>query len=347
MRYTGNFPVINMIFERRGLQHVLFWLVVTLYLAAGFKSRSDSLGLSIGHALLYLPGHLFMVYMLLYFLISQYVLKRRFLLFVLLLIPIFAIAALYIRWIDTAIYGSREVLVDPRIFLHAIFATFNICGIAVAVKLFKYWYWEREAKQQAERAHLASQLELLKSQIHPHFLFNTLNNLYSLTLEHSREAPGVVLRLSGLLRYMLYECDRDRVPLAKEIDIINHYIQLEKIRYGQRLEVSLSYTGHINGQVIAPLLFLPFLENSFKHGTSEQIDQCWISLDVNVTDDLLTMKLTNSRHPSESAGGGIGLDNVRKRLDLLYNDAYLLKIIPDEETFTVSLSIQLKNSQRK
>ena len=336
-----------MLYERRGLQHVLFWLVVTLYLTAGFKSRSDSLGVSAGHALFYLPGHLFMVYMLIYFLIPRYVLKRRFVLFVALLIPVFAVAALYIRLIDTAIYGSREVVIDPRIFLHAIFATFNICGIAVAVKLFKYWYWEREAKQQAERAHLASQLELLKSQVHPHFLFNTLNNLYSLTLEHSVEAPAVVLQLSGLLRYMLYECDNDRVPLAKEIGIVNNYIQLEKIRYGKRLDVSISYTGYINGQVIAPLIFLPFLENSFKHGTSEQIDQCWISLDVNVTDDLMTMKLTNSRHPSALTGGGIGLENVRKRLDLLYQDAYLLKIVPDEETFTVSLSIQLKNTPAK
>ena len=192
----------------------------------------------------------------------------------------------------------RAKLSDPRIFQHAIFATFNISGIAVAIKLFKYWYVEKEAKQQAEKANLTSQLELLKSQVHPHFLFNTLNNLYSLTLERSADASALVLDLSGLLRYMLYECDSDRVPLARETDILKNYIKLEKIRYGGRLDISVSYSGDFDNKMIAPLLLLPFLENSFKHGASEQIDQCWISLDIAVSGDIFHMKLINSRIPS-------------------------------------------------
>ena len=226
----------------------------------------------------------------------------------------------------------------PRIFQHAVFAILNVCGIAVAIKLIKYWYLENEAKQQAEHTGLTSQLELLKSQVHPHFLFNTLNNLYSLTLERSAEAPGVVLQLSGLLRYMLYECDATYVPLEKELEVINDYIKLEKIRYDERLDVSVTYSGELKNKMIAPLLLLPFLENSFKHGTSEQIEQCWISFDLNVTGNTMSLKLINSRYLSNDlTTRGIGLENVKKRLDLLYGAAYSLKIIPDEETFTVSL----------
>jgi len=123
---------------------------------------------------------------------------------------VLTISALYIRFVDTVTYSSREVFTDARIFQHAVFASLNVCGIAVAIKLIKYWYLENEAKQQAEKESLVSQLKLLRSQVHPHFLFNTLNNLYSLTLESSTKAPEVVLQLSGLLRYMLYECNSDR-----------------------------------------------------------------------------------------------------------------------------------------
>lgn len=344
MQYRENSSFIDKLIKSRALQHSLFWVAVTIYLMGGFKSRFESTGESLKHTLLYLPGHMFMVYSFLYFLIPYYALKRKFLAFFLLLVPVFAIAALYIRFIDTVAYRSHEGFNDPRIFQHAIFATFNICGIAVAIKLFKYWYNEKEAKQQAEKASLTTQLELLKSQVHPHFLFNTLNNLYSLTLERSAEAPSVVLQLSGLLRYMLYECNTDEVPLEKELETINNYIKLEKMRYGDRLDISINYTGNFIDRSIAPLLLLPFLENSFKHGTSEQIEQCWISLDLHIANDTLEMKLINSRqHSDNNNTRGIGLNNVRKRLDLLYPEAYSLKIIPDEEIFTVSLTIKLNN----
>ena len=143
---------------------------------------------------------------------------------------------------------------------------------------------------------------------------------------------------------MLYECNTDKVPLEKEIEIINNYIKLEKMRYGDRLDISVNYTGEIKNKMIAPLLLLPFLENSFKHGTSEQIEQCWISLDLNITGNIMSLKLINSRYLSNATtAGGIGLENVKKRLDLLYSGAYSLKIIPDEETFTVSLIIELNS----
>jgi LytS/YehU family sensor histidine kinase len=145
---------------------------------------------------------------------------------------------------------------------------------------------------------------------------------------------------------MLYECNEAEVPLTKEAEIIKNYIELEKMRYGNRLDVSLNISGDVGSKLIAPLLLLPFLENSFKHGTSNQIDQCWISLDLRVEGDTMKFKLINSRSNVEdnNIAGGLGLSNAKKRLELLYPSRYNLKLIPDEETFTVSLVMQLNST---
>ena len=197
---------------------------------------------------------------------------------------------------------------------------------------------------QTEKEKLTAELQLLKAQVHPHFLFNTLNNLYALTLRKSDGAPEMVLKLSGLLSYMLYECNATEVPLEKEIRMLENYVDLEKLRYGSRLDVSLNFTGDIRGKTITPLLLIPFVENAFKHGSSEQLEQAWISLDLAVEGNRMSFKLVNSKDANESPGGGaggIGLVNVRKRLELIHANNYELKITPQEETFLVYLSLEL------
>ncbi len=240
-----------------------------------------------------------------------------------------------------------------------IYSLFSVGWIAVTIRLVKYWYIEKETQHRLEKEKLTVELQLLRSQLHPHFLFNTLNSLYALTLESSKAAPGAVLQLSSLLRYILYECNDPLVSLNQEIDSLKHYIQLEKMRFGERLEISLSFTGDLANRSIAPLLFLPFVENSIKHGISEQLDKSWISLHLHVEGQTLTFKLINSRAPETPPGwphdhdgagpavpgpaaprsSGLGLLNVRRRLDLLYPDCHILKLTPDEDTFMVSLTI--------
>ncbi len=223
-------------------------------------------------------------------------------------------------------------------------------GFAAAIKLMKYFYLKQKDNQQLLQEKLKAELQLLKSQIHPHFLFNTLNNLYSLTLTKSDQAPEIVLKLSGLLRYMLYECNTPSVPLDREIAMLQNYIELEKLRYGDYLDTSINIRGEYAHKQIAPLLLLPFIENSFKHGASELLDQAWISLDMVVKADTLKFKLINSQpeaqipHTQQSNhSAGIGLTNVKKRLDLLYPDLYDLKITSEEGTFIVNLSLQLES----
>ena len=330
----------NTFFKNRVLWHVLFWIVATIYLAFAFRGRDNFfnyLHLSIAH----LPGHVFFVYTMLYFLIPRYALQKRFFLFFTWLLVVVIICTVYARFIDTQVFHSTEKFTDKRLFLRSVFANFNICGIAAAIKFFKYWYTEREAKLEAEKVSLNAQLQLLKSQVHPHFLFNTLNNLYSLTLERSAQASAVVMKLSSLLRYMLYDCSDLKVSLENEIDALRNYVELEKIRYGNRLELSFNVSGDIAGKKIAPLLMLPLLENSFKHGASEQISTCWISFDLEVKENILYLKLNNSARQSSENKQGIGLQNLEKRLKLLYKDSYSFKTGRTDDTFTVSLELDL------
>jgi LytS/YehU family sensor histidine kinase len=223
-----------------------------------------------------------------------------------------------------------------------------ICGVAVSIKLLKKWYLENDRNQKIEKEKMLMELEMLKAQVHPHFLFNTLNNLYSLTLTKSDNAPVVVTNLSDLLRYMLYECREKEVPLLNEITALKKYVELEKLRYGNRLDISFSYSGGVNDLLIAPLLLLPFVENSFKHGMSEQLDQCWINLHLHAEHDSFSFNLSNScsKEKKQAMVGGIGLKNIKKRLDLIYAEHYNLNINQDEDMYSVKLTMRLSKAAK-
>ncbi len=338
---------VDRISRQRVLSHLLFWLAVTIFFFFVFRSDRTPLRMLAINAG-FMPGHLIFVYSLLYLLVPRFIQKKNIYISIFLFLVVLFTAILYGRWADTYLlhYSNFNKFWVPGAFPRAIFAFFSIGWIAVSIKLLKYSYFEKETRQQLEKEKLTVELELLKSQLHPHFLFNTLNNLYSLTLEGSSQAPRAVLQLSALLRYMLYECNQPLADLGKEIEVLQTYIALEKFRFRERLEISASFTGDIENRPIAPLLLLPFVENAIKHGTGEQLDKCWMSLHLHVTKDILTFKLINSarltREPAHS--GGLGLQNVRRRLNLLYPD-HQLKIISDEDTFMVSLTLRLSGSK--
>jgi len=227
----------------------------------------------------------------------------------------------------------------------------HVGAVAVSIKLLKYWYFQRKQTIQAEQRKAVAELKLLKAQLHPHFLFNTLNNLYSHLLEYSPKSPEIVLQLSALLRFMIYESNIPKIPLTKEMELLQNYISLEQLRYGDRLEISLSVSGEIEKYQIAPLLLLPFLENAFKHGTSKQIDQCWINLDLSMEGDMLCFKLINSIDPHSKEdltnNKGIGLVNVVQRLRLLYKDKYHFDTTRLEEVFVVNLKLTLEKLEEQ
>jgi LytS/YehU family sensor histidine kinase len=190
-----------------------------------------------------------------------------------------------------------------------------------------------------------AELKLLKAQIHPHFLFNTLNNLYGLTLEKSEEAPNLVLRLSEILDYILYRCEEKYVPLSEELNNLKSYIEIEKIRYSDMLNLDLDFPDNPESLLIAPLILLPYVENSFKHGISKHSGVAFIKMKIKVFDKNLIFSIENSNTNSkqnENYTKGIGLNNVKKRLDLMYPEKYILSISNKAESFSVNLTLQLE-----
>jgi len=348
------------ILKNRVLQHLLFWCFYFVLFFFEFRGEAgDKANTASIVALLSLPYQLFFTYSQLSFLIPHFLLKKKIVWYILLTL-LFAKIAVNIAVITYQgfVYPLRtgNPAHIPWDWLYTLnirqavplFSMLPTCGIAVSIKLLKKWYLENDRNQKIEKEKLGMELEMLKAQVHPHFLFNTLNNLYSLTLTQSDNAPVVVTHLSGLLRYMLYDCNEKEVPLINEIEALKKYVELEKLRYGKRLDVSFSYSGKTSDIMIAPLLLLPFVENSFKHGVSEQLDQCWVNLHLHAAEGSFTFNLSNScsKETVPALVGGIGLQNIQKRLDLIYAGNYDLVITQQEEMYAVKLTMKLNDPHK-
>jgi two-component system, LytTR family, sensor histidine kinase LytS len=192
-----------------------------------------------------------------------------------------------------------------------------------------------------------NELRHLKAQLNPHFLFNTLNNLYGLSVAESKQLPGLMLKLSDLLRYSLYDTSAHYVALQKEIDYLENYIELERIRLSTNAAISFDIQGDAVGRHIAPLLMIVFVENAFKHFSAKKGDQAFIRIQLIVDKGALTLDVSNSIDPgfvparTTRRGGGLGLENVRHRLNLLYPGQYHLTINKDRDLFATRLAIEL------
>ena len=220
----------------------------------------------------------------------------------------------------------------------------TIVGFALAIKLLKSWYLKQKEAAQVAREKINAELQLLKAQVHPHFLFNTLNNIYSFIINDSPAATEAIKKLSTLLRYIINECNQPLVKLEKELKMIKGYIDLEKIRYGESFNMRLQSQGNASNKMICPLLLIPFLENSFKHGASQMLAHPWVNLDIVIEDQYLYFNLTNSTPAltgEKTVTKGLGLSNVKKRLTILYPGTHSLNITDDVMSFGVSLKIPL------
>ncbi|MFD1141965.1 sensor histidine kinase [Larkinella insperata] len=351
---------VKLLFRYRIAWHALFWLSLLVYEGVIWGNIDDEYRQRFTISLIELPLKMLATYVTLYLLIDKLLLRKRygyFLAYLLLSMVVVGVAqrlvGYYVIYPRFYLQGLATPVIFPAKILIYTFATYAMVAVAATVHLMKKWYVDQQSAQQLHemtqllaREKLEAELKLLKSQIHPHFLFNTLNNLYALTLNGSPKSPEIVLKLSELMSYMLYDSNLARVPLGKEIQYIENYITLEKVRYGDRLDVSLNLYTPLDGIQIAPLIILPFVENSFKHGVSRQLDCVWVRVDVLTNDNTLLFKIENSKvsgppTPRPGVQGGIGLQNVRKRLDIIYGQRYSLQLFDDEESFLVVLKIEL------
>ncbi len=206
---------------------------------------------------------------------------------------------------------------------------------------------EQARIQQLEKEKLSTELKFLKAQLNPHFLFNTLNNLYSYVVTSSPKAPDMILRLSGILDYVLYKSQNQSVPLKEELNAIENFIALEKIRYGDRLQIDFNQIGD-SSVPVSPLLLLSIVENAFKHGASGDIDTPKITIDIAAEYTFIKCKVWNTKSKyqgeiNDDYKEGIGLSNIKRQLNLVYPDQHHLNIDDQEQTFSIDLKINLVN----
>jgi len=337
------------------VQHLLFWMLFISYHAvtAGWE-ENDQLTFVANH---YLAELLFvcipLTYINLYVLMPLYYYPQQYMKYALGFVVLFISGGLFLRFFTHQFVLPWEQLHDPeryrrevkqfwipiRIIRNSV-TVFPIVLIAMLIELIRYTDRQGKNLRELEREKFAAELGLLKSQINPHFFFNTLNSLYALTLKGSDKAAGIVLRLSNLMHYMLYDASAAKVLLKDEISHLQSYISIEQMRFADRLELSFQYSGDIEGKMIAPLLMLPFVENAFKHGLSENAG--WITITLKVIDCRLFLKVENSYNPETKVKvHGLGLINVRRRLELTYPEKYKLQLNRNDGVFEADLKLDL------
>jgi two-component system, LytTR family, sensor histidine kinase AlgZ len=335
-------------------RHIIFWcfhvaLWAVFWMIMG--TPTTSFGRNLFNMSLWIPVFILYSYPLAYGAIPHLLLKGKVIQFFLLILA-WGVAGLYINsWFRTYLYVPLQeamgfsFIPEKGLHAHSYLCMTTSAASPMIIKFFKLWTLKQRDWMIAQQEKVTAEVQLLKSQVHPHFLFNTLNNIYSFSMENSPKTPGMILKLSSLLSYMLYDCKAEEVRLEKEIEILKNYIDLEKERYGNKIEISWSVEGDIKDKFISPLLILPFIENAFKHGLSEQIGKPWLSVDLSVKSDILRCKITNSKNEFisiHSNGNGIGIQNVKRRLAFMYPDNYELKMHDDRNFFVVSLIVNLR-----
>jgi two-component system LytT family sensor kinase len=332
--------------------NVFFWLLYFLYQWVGLASLYGNYGGYFINACLALPVSLLFSLLAVHFLFPRYYQQGRKVSFwaAVLIVSFLLLLArrcfnyyiIYPRYFPFALqmplFSAGKSLVD-FVNLYAI-----TCLYALYYAIGN-WYRERQRVQDLLQQRTLAELDLLKSQVQPHFVFNTLNNIYGTALKKSPETAELIAHLSGFLNYNLYDVSKETIALSEEIDFIQHYIELQKNRYGSRLAVTAEVSGDPANIQLAPLLLLPLVENCFKHGVGNSIEKSWVRIDVSVSADHILIRMENSFDPNVEPGpmnpGGIGLSNIRKRLRLLYPKGHELQAIAGINTYLVILKIQL------
>lgn len=335
---------------KRVLLHVAFWVFAVVYTTLLYGYWIESTFNILFQNLLILPIEILATYFSLYFLIPKFLVKKKYFSFSFYFIISILIAAFIERIANFyLIYPSLYKEFDPskNLFFTTRFFNMSVGIISIiltgtAIKIAKFWYLEQQRRTQLEVQNQASELALLRSQINPHFLFNTLNNIHTLITKDSNKASDALLRLSEIMRYMLYEANCDKVMLSREVEYLKSYIELQKIRLPKDTLVELTVIGDCLEHTISPMLLISFVENAFKHGDKRNLSIPF-KFELTSEEKIITFKSSNpikkTSDVTYDGEGGIGLKNVQRRLDLVYADKYNLNIDISDNSYNVKLTL--------
>lgn len=337
--------------------HVIFWLIYFGFNTLRWGSYYNDYYYSLKTNLLGFPIHMSLCYFTIYALIPLLIYKRKFLLFSLILLgSIFTMVL--VKFYLTYLLINHNVWpegpgitteINLNYMIVMMLGELYVISFVSAIKITIDWLSASKRAASLEKLQSETELRFLRTQISPHFFFNTLNNIYSLSLEKSGKTSETILKLSEFMRYLLYETSNHKQSLKKEVSCIKNYLDLEHIRYGDSLSLNFEVKGTLEEKKIAPMLLIPFIENAFKHGANKNIKKVSINILIHVEEDVLYFKIRNTLPdkslPSEKLKeqGGIGIANVKKRLELGYQkDEYHLSIYEEANEYVVELKLKLK-----
>lgn len=338
------------------LTHLTLWVLILFFFSFFIGLEGADPAAKFIFSAFFLPVTIATTYVFIYNLIPNYLLPKRYFKFGLYAFYAFVVSAVFI--IVSAFYGFVIALelewndsfpISKSIF-YIMITIYLVVVIASAFSLLKNNYSSAAKNEELKNRILEAQLKLkeqelqyLKMQIHPHFLFNTLNTIYGLSLTKNEQTPEMILQLSELLDYILYQTKKPVVKLKDEINHIKNYIDLEKKRFRDNLEIDLKIDEVSDSVEIAPMLLLPLVENSFKHG-KDRNGKLVISMKLKLEDFVLNFEIINSKEENKmsSEGQGIGLQNIRRRLELIYPQNFLLRTENNPEQFCAYLKLDLK-----
>lgn len=347
---------LRTVFRENSFSHILFWLGYFLFLWFVFSFRDHPESPVLLRALVLIVPQMLLVYANMEWMVPRWFMQKQYILYVLLTGALIVGAAFLIQWMDPWVppweqnpeirNPFREKRPGGGLFkmLPTVLNTLSLVILSTAYKTSQVFQRKEKETTELKSEKLDAELKFLKSQINPHFLFNALNNVYALSVIKSDIAPEMILKLSEMLRYLLYDCSADRMPLAKEIAYINNYISLLKLKDSNIRNIEIDFEAAEGAVMIEPMLFIPFIENSFKHSKIEDIEKGWIHMSLKTHNGKLDFEIKNSIPEAfftKDEVGGIGIDNVRRRLDLCYPDAHTLTLTREPTVFSVALTLKL------
>jgi two-component system LytT family sensor kinase len=355
----NNKSIIDKVIQNRAISHLLFWSFFLLIFITIASLNSGSIKTHIVIYVSILPSQIVAAYILNYYQVPKLLLKKNYLLFMVsLLFFVYIFSALgrlsvvyiaepFIR--ENFIQESlADILADTSHLFSVYFPTVYVYAfIMLILKMIKKRFEEKHQIEVLKKEKATNELKFLKAQIQPHFLFNTLNNLYALTLAKSDLAPEIVLKLSRLLDFILYQGDEPTISINSEIELIQGFIDLEALRYGDKLDLVFEHNVDNSNAQIAPLVLLPIIENAFKHGSNGNLDTTKIHIKLSVINKELNFEVQNSKpkihlvavNPNNS---GIGTINLKRQLELIYQNKNRLKVEEFLDSYVVKLYLDLK-----
>jgi sensor histidine kinase YesM len=336
--------------------HIIFWLTYFIFNTFRWGSYFNDYLYSLKTNLLGFPIHMALCYLNILILMPYLVYQKKYLLYVITVLSAIFIMVI-VKFNMTYLLITHEVwpegpeTIDKLTLNYTIdmmMGELYVITFVTAIKITFDLLKEQKRVTDLQKTQLETELLFLKSQISPHFFFNTLNNIYSLSVEKSNKTPKIVLKLAELMRYMLYETKTKRQTLENEILCIQNYLDLERIRNDERLEINMSISGDIHNKKIAPVILLTFIENAFKHGVNKNTGKVKIDIDFKVKEEYLYFSISNPKpevtmHTDNfNKSSGIGIENVKKRLELGYNKSdYTLTFKNKKDIFAVKLVIKV------